>query len=158
MKVVAVIGKYFGTYPEIDKHIFLARQLARMVWDMGGFGVFTPHLNTAHFEALTKVNEPTYQEFDRLVLERLVDGAIVLPNWRASSGSRKEIAYMNLLNKPVFDDLATMVMWRDGADAHLFRGVQNVDGVKYWITGSSGVQKPPLSLGVGTDIDKLLNY
>ena len=156
MKIVAVIGKYFGTYPEIDKHIFLARQLSRMVWDLGGFGVFTPHLNTAHFEALTKVDEPTYQEFDRLVLEKLVDGAIVLPNWRASSGSRKEIAYMNQLNKPVFDDLGALVMWRDGS-ASFILGEHSVADASYAITKYRGLP-PPLPLNVGTSIAMLLNY
>jgi len=116
IKTVMVVGKYFGSYDEIEYHIFLARQLARMIWCLpdGGIGVFTPHLNTAHFEALTDVGEPTYQAFDRAMIERTGEAGVLVPNWRNSSGSLKEIRLFNELGRPVFEDLESLVAWRDG--------------------------------------------
>lgn len=122
-KIVMVIGKYFDDYAQIDKNIMLARNLSRMVFNApgGGLGAFTPHMNTAHFEVLTIVDEPTFQEFDKLMIKRAGDAGIVVPNWRDDSpGSLREIELCNKLDLPVFEEMESLLALRDGQAANAF--------------------------------------
>lgn len=66
-----IVGKYYTTkkdgkpdYQKIEKHIRLAKKYAVKLWNEG-FAIFTPHLNTRHFEIKTKVPEVIYQVFDQ---------------------------------------------------------------------------------------------
>ncbi len=112
IKTVFIIGKYFSEdYNEIEEHIRLAEKYAIELWNLG-FGVFTPHLNTCHFEVKTKVPEEIYQAFDLMVAERLCDCAFVLPNWRDSKGGRNEVKFFQKLGKPVFEDIESICKWR----------------------------------------------
>ena len=89
LKIVFLIGKYFSEdFNEIEAHIRLAEKYAIKLWNLG-FGVFTPHLNTCHFEVKTRVSEEVYQKFDSIALERLADCAFVLPNWKKVREGKK---------------------------------------------------------------------
>lgn len=131
IKIAFVAGKYFvgerrGKTAEgkdfwvpdrnaIHENILAANRSAITLWQEG-LGAFTPHNNTNHFELKTRIDEPTYQEFDRLLLERFVDGVVVLPSWVNSSGAPKEVALAQRLGKPVMNDydLVSIRNWRDG--------------------------------------------
>ena len=116
MKIVFIIGKYFskdGDYDEIEKNIRLAEEYAIELWNLG-FGVFTPHLNTCHFEMKTEVPEKIYQVFDLMVAERLCDCAFAIPNWRDSNEGKREIKFFQKLGKPVFEDIKSIRNWRAG--------------------------------------------
>lgn len=125
IKIVFVVGKYFVGEKKngilipvrnaIHQNILAANQVAVMlvqerVWP------FTPHNNTHHFELKTKVGEPTYQAFDQLLLERLIDGLVILPSWVNSTGAPKEVALAQRIGKPVIHsyDLQSIRNWRDG--------------------------------------------
>jgi len=114
LKIVMLVGKYWSEdYNEIEAHIKLAEEYAIKLWGLG-FGVFTPHLNTRHFEIKTKVPESIYQEFDRAVLKRLADCIFVLPNWKNSRGGKKEVKTALKQKIPVFFDFESICNWRDG--------------------------------------------
>lgn len=114
LKTVFLIGKYFSKdFNEIEENIQLAEKYAIKLWNLG-FGVFTPHLNTRHFEVKTRVPEEVYQAFDRMVIERLCHCGFVLPNWTSSKGAKKEVKLFNRLGKPVFKDFESICNWRDG--------------------------------------------
>ncbi len=114
LKIVFIIGKYFSDdFNEIEANIRLAEEYAIKLWNLG-FGVFTPHLNTHHFEVKTKVAEEIYQVFDKIVIKRLCDCGFVLPNWRKSEGSKKEVNLFQKIGKPIFEDFESICNWRDG--------------------------------------------
>lgn len=114
VKIVMLVGKYYSKdFNEIEAHIRLAEQYAIKLWNLG-FGVFTPHLNTCHFEVKTRVPEKRYQQFDAMALERLADCLFALPNWRQSRGGKQEVAKAIKLGIPVFEDFQSICNWRDG--------------------------------------------
>lgn len=109
--VIFSAGKYNApSWEEIDQNIRTAEEAAVALWN-AGFGVFTPHLNTAHFEAKATPSEDAYKEFDFHML-RCVDAVLALPGWKQSSGARAEIEEAERLGKPVFhsveDIMATL--------------------------------------------------
>jgi hypothetical protein len=121
--VVAIVGKYYAVkkdggpdYDKIEEHIQLAEKFAVEIWN-AGFAVFTPHLNTRHFETKTKVAESIYQAFDLFILKQ-VDCIFVLPNWKESKGGRKEIEMALKNSIPIFDSVKEMIKWRDGIDGY----------------------------------------
>ncbi|KKR09709.1 MAG: hypothetical protein UT37_C0012G0013 [Parcubacteria group bacterium GW2011_GWA2_39_18] len=121
--VVAIVGRYYAVkedggpdYDKIEGHIQLAEKFAVEIWG-AGFAVFTPHLNTRHFEVKTKVAETVYQAFDLFILNRM-DCIFVLPNWKESRGGRKEVAVAIENNIPVFDSIEEMIKWRDKIDGY----------------------------------------
>lgn len=99
----------------IHENILAANRVAVTLWQEG-IGAFTPHNNTHHFELKTRIGEPIYQEFDRLLLERFTDGVVVLPSWVKSSGAPREVALAQHLGKPVMHDydVPSLRNWRDG--------------------------------------------
>ena len=113
-----IVGQYFvikdgkPDEDEIEKHIRIAEQYAIMLWN-NGFAIFTPHLNTAHFEIKTHVPETVYQEFDKYMLKTF-DFVFVLPNWSKSEGTLKEIKLAQRLNIPVFNSIEELKKWRNG--------------------------------------------
>lgn len=111
-----IVGKYYEVkdgapdYQKIEEHIRLAEQYAIKLWNEG-FAVFTPHLNTRHFEIKTKVPEAIYQDFYQHML-KIADFIFVLPNWRESKNGRKEIKMAIKLGIPVFDKISELKKWR----------------------------------------------
>lgn len=108
MKTVFVGGKYIGkNYMEIDRNIRAAEEAAIKLWN-AGFGVFCPHLNTAHFEIKAHANEQQYKLFDLLMLERC-NILYLLPDWEDSSGARDEQGYADGMNKPTYTDIDILI-------------------------------------------------
>lgn len=124
IKIAFVIGKYFigeskngFLIPDrnaIHNNILVANRISVMLW-REKIAAFTPHNNTHHFELKTRVGEPEYQAFDQLLLERLIDGAVVADNWVNSSGGKKEVAKLQALGRPVINDydIQSIRNWRD---------------------------------------------
>lgn len=116
--IVMIVGPYYSEdYNEITENIHLAEKYAIKLWNLG-FAVFTPHLNTAHFEVKTKVPEEFYQAFDREVIRNLAHCGFVLPGWQKSKGSRREVKLFQKLGKPVFEDEESICNWRDGKEEY----------------------------------------
>lgn len=154
--IIAVIGPYFKpSYAAIDRNINLARQVARMVWSApgGGLGTFTAHLNTAHFEMLTRIDETAYQAFDKAMISRACDCALLVPGWQRSKGTLGEIALFNQLDRPVFEEMSTLLAWRDEIVSgkkrvdcrQLVRTATYIGGKNYWITVFRDISRHPLT-------------
>lgn len=112
MKIIYVAGPYMGRdYKEIDQHIIDARDYAIELWQRG-WGVFCPHLNTAHFEVLTHgVDESQYKAFDMQML-LACDAVFAIPGWHKSEGATMEIETAKRLGKPCYADLSEVpVEW-----------------------------------------------
>ncbi len=121
--LIAIVGRYYAVkedgnpdYYKIEEHIQLAEKFAVEIWN-AGFAVFTPHLNTCHFEMKAKVSELVYQAFDLFILKQM-DCVFVLPNWKESRGGRKEVEVALENNIPIFDSIEEMIKWRDGIDGY----------------------------------------
>ncbi len=134
-----IVGKYYvakkdGTpdCKKIEKNIRLAEKYAVNLWN-NGFAVFTPHLNTCHFEVKANVPENVYQSFDRYILEEAIDFIFVLPNWRKSQGGRAEVRLAVSLGIPVFDKIRELKKWRNNSD---FKTIKNIkpllDTTRVW--------------------------
>lgn len=109
MKTVYLSGKYTdSSYDKIAQHILLARIYAGILWEKG-FGVFCPHLNTAHFDEFA-IPYDQYMEFDLKMVEAL-DCIYMLPNWKQSRGARIERAYAFIIGKPIFYSIDAIVAW-----------------------------------------------
>ncbi len=132
MKIVAVLGKYYvpkrgsdgsvimdtagrpvPDFSAMENNRRLAEILHVMLWSIpdATVGGFCAHMNTRRFELLTDVGEDVFQEFDRRLIERAMDAAILVPNWRDSSGTLKEIRLFNRLGRPVFEELQSLAVW-----------------------------------------------
>jgi len=160
MKIVAVLGKYFvpkrgpdgavivdatgrpiPDFNAMENNRRLAEILHSMLWSLPGVevGGFCAHMNTRRFELLTDVDEARYQEFDRQMIRRAVDAAILLPNWRESTGTLKEIELMDLLERPVFEELESLRAWlRGGQPPPVFKRCTKRAGsrrcrITYWV-------------------------
>lgn len=125
-----VVGKYFALTPEgtpdyngITRNIDEACVWAKRLCEVGAL-VFTPHLNTHHFEQKTRIdadpleNEEYYRAFDRKLLAKGVDFVYATPNWRQSTGGRLEVQVANLLKIPVFESVADVLTWASGQKSY----------------------------------------
>ena len=121
-----VVGKYYALnadktpdYNGITANIDAACTWAKRLCEVGAL-VFTPHLNTHHFEAKTRIdpnpleNEEYYRAFDRKLLARGIDFVFATPNWRQSTGGKLEVQVANLLKIPVFESVGDVVAWANG--------------------------------------------
>lgn len=121
-----VVGKYFAMHPDktvdyngITRNIEEAVKWAIELW-REGILIFTPHLNTHHFESKTRIdtdpvkNEEFYRAFDRRLLADGIDFIFATPNWRQSSGGRLEVQLACLLKIPVFESVADVLEWAGG--------------------------------------------
>jgi hypothetical protein len=119
-----VVGKYFELrdglpdYNGIDRNIEAAIETARKLIE-AGFLVFTPHLNTHHFEMKTRIhedpvkNEDFYRAFDRKLLAKM-DFVYASPNAWNSSGGRLEMQLASHLGVPIFWNLRDLCTWALG--------------------------------------------
>lgn len=112
MKIVYIAGPYNGAdYLEIDDHINDARFAAALLANHG-VGYFCPHLNSAHFEAITpKVPETFWKALDLKLLEAC-DGIYLLTRWQTSRGARAELDRAEELGLRVFRE-ANWLLERD---------------------------------------------
>ncbi len=121
-----VIGKYFefgGKGPDyngIQRNIEQATACARALIT-AGYLIFTPHLNTHHFEFMTNIdpdphrNEDFYRAFDRRLLAKM-DFVYASPNAWNSSGGRMEMQLAHHLKVPIFWNLRDLQLWAEKKD------------------------------------------
>ena len=96
-----IAGPYIhNDFQSIILNIDKARSAAVALWDMG-HQCFTPHLNTANFDRLTKAPEHLFKSFDLHVL-RCMDGIVLLKAWKDSAGARDEYEEAIRLRKRIF--------------------------------------------------------
>ena len=108
MKVVYIAGPYIGSsYMDIERNIHAAEEAAITLWN-AGFGVFCPHLNTAHFEVKAHANEEQYKQFDMRMLSAC-DILYLLPTWGRSKGARDERAEAVAKGQPVYTDMELLI-------------------------------------------------
>lgn len=106
MKLIYLAGPYHGkthdehSYNEIEANIRRAEAVAICLWDKG-YGVFCPHLNTAHFEVKSSAPPELYLEADLRMLEAC-DGILMLPWWCDSEGAKRELARAKELELPAY--------------------------------------------------------
>lgn len=103
MKIVYIAGPYgdAGGYLQIDRNIARAREAAARLYD-AGIGCLTPHLNSAHFEAITPhIPVSFWYELDEELLKRC-DAVYVLEGWTESKGTKREIDLAIALGLRVF--------------------------------------------------------
>lgn len=93
MKVAIICGKYNDpSWQEIDANIRKAREVAILLWE-AGYAVFTPHLNSAHFEVDCQAGEQAFKDGDLEIMARLCTGpsiVVMLDNWQRSGGAKIE--------------------------------------------------------------------
>lgn len=103
MKIVYIAGPYgdAGGYLAIDRNIAAAREVAAELVQ-AGVGFLCPHLNSAHFEAITPdVPVSVWYALDEELLKRC-DAVYVLEGWERSTGTKREIDLALALGLPVF--------------------------------------------------------
>lgn len=102
MKLVYIAGPYTGdNYLAVEANIAQAREAAAWLAN-NGVGYYCPHLNSAHFEAITPdVPIAFWYEMDYRLLD-VCDALLVLPGWEKSWGTARELERAQEQNKPVF--------------------------------------------------------
>jgi hypothetical protein len=95
--IVYLSGRYSG---EIDRNINAARDVAVKLWDMG-YTVFTPHLNTYHFEMDCKAKYEDYIAGDLEILARC-DAMVLLDGWQESVGAKIEKEFAEKVKIPIY--------------------------------------------------------
>lgn len=78
-----------------------------------GFAVFIPCLDLLQGLVLGDLEFNDYFDNSFVILERC-DAVFLVPGWKQSEGTKKEIARANELGIPVFEDEEELVAWRQG--------------------------------------------
>lgn len=95
--LIYVAGAYRGN---VDENIANARKVAIDVWKAGHVA-FCPHLNTAHFEEDSGIEDERFLAGDLDILARC-EAIVLVPGWGASAGTKGEVEYAQLNGIPVF--------------------------------------------------------
>lgn len=97
MKIVYLAGPYRGANPaETERNIRTAQRYA-MALTEAGIAVYSPHLNTAHFDGL----QPDEWFFKHgLEMLRRCDALVVMPGFENSSGTLREVMEAQKLQIP----------------------------------------------------------
>lgn len=116
LHLVFIAGPYFGdgTEATIEGNIQEAEAYAIALAN-AGIGFFCPHLHTRHFGLKATAGEPFYHRLDFQQLIRC-DAVLFTPRWRSSSGARREHAWAQWRNMPIFfpqspQDIEEIVDW-----------------------------------------------
>jgi hypothetical protein len=100
-KIIYLAGPYRAeTEYLVSKNIAAAREIAVELWG-SGFVVICPHLNTAMFGGALGLPDDVWLVGD-LVIVRRCDLLVVLPGWRFSNGTKKEIEVAREIGIPVY--------------------------------------------------------
>jgi len=103
MKIIYVAGKYTAkTRNDIAENIKKAEDASVSLLKQG-WGVFTPHKNTSHYEQYED-EDLTYETWIELGLEMLsrCDAIFMLRNWKDSKGACRERELAASLEMPIF--------------------------------------------------------
>lgn len=109
--VVYVAGPFRG--PDswaIENNIRRAEALALEVWRLGAAAV-CPHTNTRFFQGAAP--DSVWLDGDLAILAKC-DAVLMTPDWKQSSGARKEEAFAAEQLIPVFYDLPGLSGWLAG--------------------------------------------
>ena len=114
---VYIAGPYHSSagYLAVDRHIAVAREWAAQL-ALASIPFFCPHLNSAHFEAITPgVPSRWWRDMDM----QFVHGAtamLLLPGWHDSEGSCEESVVAERLGLPIYEthDFALLREWWHG--------------------------------------------
>ena len=117
MKILYIAGPYRGAdYLAIERNIAKAREAAAWL-ARNGIGFVCPHLNSAHFEAITpEVDEDFWLTMDMHLLFDC-DGLLLIDGWQGSTGALAEKSVAEEQNKPVFEwrvsgeETARLMQW-----------------------------------------------
>lgn len=101
-RVVYVAGPYRSrTAWGVEKNARAAEEVALALWTMG-YAVVTPHLNTPpHFSGANNLPDEVWLEGDIEILKRC-DLMVVVPWYKTSAGTMREIAEAEKCKIPVF--------------------------------------------------------
>jgi hypothetical protein len=100
MKLIFISGPYRGkTKADIARNIRAARAAAIEFW-RAGYGVFCPHLNSAHMDGIAE--DRAFLDFDLRILE-VCDILYLLPGWETSAGARIERKEAAKLGKEIWE-------------------------------------------------------
>lgn len=111
MKIIYVAGPYRADLPwGVDRNVHRARE-AGVTVALAGAMPLIPHANTAHFDGLAP--DAFWLEGTLELLRRCDAVYVFSENWKASSGTRNEVAEATRLGLPVFypDDIRAMQEW-----------------------------------------------
>ena len=102
MKRVYIAGAYTAAdYLGVEDNIAAARRVAAQLASKG-IGFFCPHMNSAHFEAITPDVPPDFwYELDLRFLDAC-DALLLIEGWEDSKGSRAEKEHAEKRGMPVF--------------------------------------------------------
>ncbi len=110
---VYIAGPYIAaTYAEVDTHIVSARMWAAAL-ATHCIPFVCPHLNSAHFEVITPM--VTQKKWLSMYLEILKQASaiLLLPGWRASTGTMAEIAAVDIPKFTTTEVNQLVAWWRD---------------------------------------------
>jgi len=100
-RLIFVSGPYKAkTEEEKADNICHAMRVACRLWELGFF-VLAPHLNTAHFENFTSLDESIWIEGDLEILRRC-DCVFMLKGFESSQGSLMELELAEKLQKAIY--------------------------------------------------------
>ena len=89
--VVYVAGPYNPVSGKtVEENIMAASAVAIELWQHGWVAI-CPHLNTAHFEKVTRLGSIDFVDGDLLIVKRC-DAVVCVPGWTASKGAIREVA------------------------------------------------------------------
>lgn len=110
-KIIVYVGGHFraSTAWNIEQNVRRAEELAYTLWGIG-FVVICPHTNTRFMDKFLPDKE--ILEGYLAIIPRC-DVMIVLPFWRGSPGTCKEVETARQLNMPVFENVHELVRWRN---------------------------------------------
>ncbi len=108
LKVVYIAGPFRAATPWlIEQNVRRAEEVSLAVWRLGA-AALCPHMNTRHFQDCAP--DATWIE-GTLELLRRCDAVLVQGDWKASTGTRGEVAEAERLGLPVFHDAAALREW-----------------------------------------------
>ena len=89
-KIIYIAGKYRGkTDHEQTENIRHAQRVALRLWELG-WVVFTPHLNTAHFNWYSNLPDEVWLNGGLKFLE-MCQAIFMLKDWESSEGAKREL-------------------------------------------------------------------
>lgn len=102
-RYVYIAGPYgdAGGYLAIDKNIATARYWAARLAE-ARIPFFCPHLNSAHFEVITPTVPADWWVSTGLIFVEHASGLLLLPGWRDSNGTIRELSRADDLGLRIF--------------------------------------------------------